>query len=119
MLETVSGAVRRLSKISICAFECDYYYCSPTSISAFSVPLAVTSYKASTKSNSVRFIFFYTSQIKMVKFDVVLYGKTNQFKDVNTVVSCCLSCSSGNYKWWCKDYTHACAHNAVDVFTLI
>ena len=26
MLETVRGAVRRLSKISNCAFECDYYY---------------------------------------------------------------------------------------------
>ena len=26
MLETVSGTVRRLSKISNCAFECDYYY---------------------------------------------------------------------------------------------
>ena len=26
MLETVRGAVRRLSKISNSAFECDYYY---------------------------------------------------------------------------------------------
>ena len=26
MLETVRSAVRRLSKISNCAFECDYYY---------------------------------------------------------------------------------------------
>ena len=26
MLETVNGVVRRLSKISNCAFECDYYY---------------------------------------------------------------------------------------------
>ena len=26
MLETVHGAVRRLSKISNCTFECDYYY---------------------------------------------------------------------------------------------
>ena len=40
MLETVRGAVRRLSKILNCAFECDYYcyYCFHQCLNSFSTP---------------------------------------------------------------------------------
>ena len=35
VLETVRGAVKRLSKISICACECDYYLYSSSSSSSY------------------------------------------------------------------------------------